>query len=230
VALGEVTQKAAAACGHSWGRENGDRISETLGIPAEAAMSKGRLEAFSDGVLAIIITIMVLEFKAPRTANLEGLQPLIPAFLSYVLSFVFVGIYWNNHHHLLQAARSVSGAILWANLHLLFWLSLTPFVTSWMGDTSFAPWPVAAYGGVQLMAGFGYWILTRALVARHGKDSPLARAVGRDLKGIASLVIYAMAIPFAFVEPHVSCGLYVVVAIVWLVPDRRIEVVLGEPA
>jgi len=191
-------------------------------------MSKGRLEAFSDGVLAIVITIMVLELKAPSEPTVEALRPLVPEFLSYVLSFAFVGIYWNNHHHLLQAARHVTGWVLWANLHLLFWLSLTPFVTAWMGRTCFAPWPVAAYGAVMLLAGFAYWVLTRVLIAGHGRESPLAVAVGRDFKGLVSLALYAVAIPLAFAEPEVACGLYVVVAVVWLVPDRRIESTLAE--
>jgi uncharacterized membrane protein len=191
-------------------------------------MSKGRLEAFSDGVLAIIITIMVLDLKAPRTAELAALAPMIPAFLSYVLSFVFVGIYWNNHHHLLQAARRVSGPILWANLHLLFWLSLTPFVTSWMGETSFGAWPVAAYGAVLLMAGFAYYILARVLIAHHGRDSALAVAMGRDFKGKLSILIYAFAIPAALAKPYAACGLYTLVALIWLVPDRRIESALRE--
>jgi uncharacterized membrane protein len=189
-------------------------------------MSKGRLEAFSDGVLAIIITIMVLELRAPPSADLEALLPLIPALLSYVLSFVFVGIYWNNHHHLLQTARHVSGAILWANMHLLFWLSLTPFVTHWMGATNFGAWPVAAYGVVMLLAACAYTILTRVLIADHGKDAPLARAVGSDAKGWLSLAIYATAIPLSLVEPRIACGLYVLVAVIWLVPDRRIETAL----
>src|SRR5437868_1245274 len=153
-------------------------------------MPKSRLEAFSDGVFAIIITIMVLDLKAPHDDHLAALCLVLPAFLSYVLSFVFVGIYWNNHHHLLQAARHVSGPILWANLHLLFWLSLTPFVTSWMGETRFGAWPVAAYGAVMFMAGLAYYILTRVLIAHHGKDSALAAAVGRDFKGKLSLLIY----------------------------------------
>ncbi len=191
-------------------------------------MSKGRLEAFSDGVLAIIITIMVLELKAPRQADLAALGPLIPALLSYLLSFVFVGIYWNNHHHLLQAARQVNGQVLWANLHLLFWLSLTPFVTSWMGETNFGAWPVAAYGVVMLLAGLAYFVLSRVLVAQHGRDSALALAVGRDRKGMLSLLLYAVAVPVALLEPRLACGLYVVVAILWLVPDRRIEKALAE--
>jgi uncharacterized membrane protein len=192
-------------------------------------MSKGRLEAFSDGVLAIIITIMVLELKAPREPQWSALAPMIPTFLCYVLSFVFVGIYWNNHHHLFQAVQIVNGPILWANLHLLFWLSLTPFVTNWMGETTFATLPVAAYGGVQLMAGFAYFILSRVLIAYHGNDSKLALAVGRDMKGMLSMVIYAVAIALAFAEPLVTCGLYALVALMWLVPDRRIESVLQKP-
>jgi uncharacterized membrane protein len=190
-------------------------------------MSKGRLEAFSDGVLAIIITIMVLELRPPREPDAGALAPLAPVVLSYALSFVFVGIYWNNHHHLLQAARYVDGRILWANLHLLFWLSLTPFVTAWMGQTNFAPWPVAAYGAVLLLAGVAYWVLTRALVARHGKGSALAQAVGRDFKGMVSMAVYAVAIAASFADPRLACGLYVLVAVIWLVPDRRIEAVLA---
>ena len=186
-------------------------------------MSKGRMEAFSDGVLAIIITIMVLDLKPPPQADWAALVPIIPAVMSYVLSFVFVVIYWSNHHHLLQAVHHVNGGILWANLHLLFWLSLTPFVTSWMGQTRFRAWPVAAYGAVLFMAGFAYYILARVLIAHHGPDSPLAMALGRDVKGKLSMVIYAVAIPIAFVEPVAACGLYVLVAVLWLVPDRRIE-------
>ncbi len=191
-------------------------------------MSKGRLEAFSDGVLAIIITIMVLELKAPPEPTLAAIAPLVPVLLSYVLSFVFVGIYWNNHHHLLQAARHVDGRVLWANLHLLFWLSLIPFTTSWLGSTGFAALPVAAYGVVLLLSGFAYSILVRALIARHGRDSTLAAAVGRDLKGNVSVLIYAAAIPLAFVEPRAACALYVLVAVIWLIPDRRIETTLAE--
>ena len=186
-------------------------------------MHKARLEAFSDGVIAIIITIMVLELKVPHDTGIEALRPLVPVFLSYVLSFVFVGIYWNNHHHMLQAAERVNGPTLWANLHLLFWLSLVPFVTGWMGENHFAPVPVALYGCVLLMAGVAYTILTRVLIAHHGNESVLAVAVGSDRKGKASIAMYAAAIPLAFVSPALSGGLYVLVAILWLVPDQRIE-------
>jgi uncharacterized membrane protein len=190
-------------------------------------MSKGRLEAFSDGVMAIIITIMVLEIKVPQGADWAALRPLLPVFLSYVLSFIFLGIYWNNHHHLLQAIQHVNGRILWANLHLLFWLSLTPFVTGWMGANHFAAWPVALYGAVLWLAGFAYFILTRVLIARHGWDSALATALGRDFKGKVSLVCYAVAIPLAFVHSWFASALYVLVAVMWLIPDRRIEKALA---
>lgn len=186
-------------------------------------MSKGRLEAFSDGVIAIIITIMVLEMKVPHGADLLTLRSLIPVFLSYVLSFVFIGIYWNNHHHLLQAVRQVNGPILWANLHLLFWLSLIPFVTAWMGENHFAAWPFALYGTVLLLAAFAYFILTRTLIAYQGRDSTLATALGRDFKGKASLAFYAVAIPLSFVNSWLAGALYVLVAVMWLIPDRRIE-------
>jgi len=186
-------------------------------------MGKGRLEAFSDGVLAIIITIMVLELQVPHGTDLRALRPLIPVFLSYLLSFVFIGIYWNNHHHLLHAVHHVSGPTLWANLHLLFWLSLIPFVTAWMGENHFSAWPVALYGVVLLAAGTAYYILVRVLIRRHGADSPLAVAVGSDFKGRTSVAIYAAAIPLAFVRPWIACAMYVAVAIIWLVPDRRIE-------
>ena len=189
-------------------------------------MSKGRLEAFSDGVNAILITIMVLELRAPHSADWAALRPLLPTFLSYVLSFVFLGIYWSNHHHLLQAVRHVDGRVLWANLHLLFWLSLTPFVTSWMGDSHFAALPAAAYGVVQLLAACAYTILTLVLIARHGKDSTLARAMGSDRKGKLSIALYALAIVAASYDPRISCALYVTVALIWLAPDRRIEKVL----
>jgi uncharacterized membrane protein len=191
-------------------------------------MNKGRMEAFSDGVIAIIITIMVLELKAPHGTDMTALRPLIPMFLSYVLSFIFVAIYWNNHHHLLQAVRQVNGPILWANVHLLFWLSLAPFVTAWMGENQFAALPVALYGAVLLCAACAYFILTRTLLAHHGKDSTLARALGSDLKGKLSVVIYVLAIPLAFVHSWIACGLYILVALIWLIPDRRIEKLLAE--
>ncbi|HET7127391.1 MAG TPA: TMEM175 family protein [Lysobacter sp.] len=186
-------------------------------------MGKGRLEAFSDGVIAIIITIMVLELKVPHGSDLASLAPLLPVFLSYVLSFVYVGIYWNNHHHMLQAARKVSGSVLWANLHLLFWLSLFPFATAWMGENHFAALPTAAYGVVLLMAALAYWMLQRRIIAIEGQDSLLARATGNDFKGKLSPLFYTAGIALSFVQPWLSCALYVLVALVWLVPDRRIE-------
>ncbi len=186
-------------------------------------MTKSRLEAFSDGVLAIIITIMVLELKVPHDPGLAALSPLLPVFLSYVLSFVYIGIYWNNHHHLLHAARRVTGAALWANLHLLFWLSLLPFVTGWMGENHFAPLPSALYGIVLLMAGAAYWVLAHVLIASEGADSLLARALGKDHKGLASVIIYAVAIPAAFWHQWLAQACYLIVALLWLVPDRRIE-------
>jgi len=186
-------------------------------------MSTGRLEAFSDGVVAIIITIMVLELRAPHGADLAALQPLIPAFLTYLMSFVFLGIYWNNHHHMLHMADRINGAILWANLHLLFWLSLVPFVTGWMGENHFVALPTAAYGVVLLMAALAYTILQAAIVAEQGSGSKLKKAVGRDLKGRMSLGLYAAAIPLAFTRAWVSIAIYVVVALMWLIPDRRIE-------
>ena len=189
-------------------------------------MTKNRLEAFSDGVLAIIITIMVLELKVPHTADPAALRELAPVLAGYVVSFLYVGIYWNNHHHLLHTAEKVSGGILWANLHLLFWLSLMPFVTTWSVETGFAALPVAAYGGVLLAAGTAYFILTKAIVARHGPDSTLAKAIGRDWKGKASVAAYLAAIPLAFWCPWVAIAVYVAVAILWIVPDRRIEKVL----
>ncbi len=191
-------------------------------------MGKGRLEAFSDGVIAIIITIMVLELKVPHGADWTALAKLAPIFLSYVLSFVYVGIYWNNHHHLFQAVHKVNGRILWANLHLLFWLSLTPFVTGWMGENHFAPLPVALYGGNLLMAAISYTILVRALLAHHGPDSTLARAIGRDFKGYLSLALYLVAIPLSFVNPWIGVSLYALVAIIWFIPDRRIEKQIAE--
>ncbi len=191
-------------------------------------MTRGRLEAFSDGVIAIIITIMVLELKVPHRSEPAALLPLVPVFMSYVLSFVFLGIYWSNHHHLFQASRQVDGRVLWANLHLLFWLSLVPFVTGWMGENDFARWPVIAYGAVLIMAAIAYYILTFALLALHGRDSPLARALGGDLKGKISIGIYAAAVPLAFVNPLIACALYVAVALIWLVPDRRMERVIEQ--
>lgn len=191
-------------------------------------MSKGRLEAFSDGVLAIIITIMVLELRVPEEPTLEALRPRVPKFLSYVLSFVFIGIYWNNHHHLFQAVRQVNGRVLWANLHLLFWLSLVPFVTAWMGETHFDSLPVAAYGVVMLAAGCAYFILTQVLMVHHGPESAIARAVGHDHKGQVSVGLYALAIPMAFLQWWIACALYAFVAIMWLVPDWRIERILSR--
>ena len=189
-------------------------------------MTKGRLEAFTDGVIAILITILVLELRAPHGADLAALEPLWPTVLSYILSFIYIAIYWNNHHHLMHAVRHVDGRILWANIHLLFWLSLVPFATAWMGDNQFAPLPVSMYGGVLFMAAIAFTILVRLLIARHGPKSMLARAVGPDRKGWISLAMYAAAIPLAFVNRWLSVALYVTVAIVWLVPDKRIERVL----
>ena len=186
-------------------------------------MNKGRLEAFSDGVLAVIITIMVLEMKSPHETSLAALKPVIPVLLCYILSFVYIGIYWNNHHHLLHATQRVNGSTLWANLHLLFWLSLIPFATAWMGENHFDSYPVAVYGIVLLFAGIAYFILTRALIKLHGQGSTLGASIGRDSKGKISIAIYAAAIPLAFAKPWVAGGYYIIVAIVWLLPDRRIE-------
>jgi len=190
-------------------------------------MGKARLEAFSDGVLAIIITIMVLELKVPHGEDLASLQPLVPVFLSYVLSFVYLGIYWNNHHHMLHATRKVTGAILWANLHLLFWLSLVPFVTGWMGENHFAAAPTALYGFVLLMAAIAYWALQQIIIASQGHGSLLKSAIGSDWKGKLSPILYLVAIPAAFWSQWFSGGIYVLVALIWLVPDRRIEIVLS---
>jgi uncharacterized membrane protein len=186
-------------------------------------MSRGRMEAFSDGVLAIIITIMVLELRVPHGTDLSSLRPLIPVFVSYVLSFVYLGIYWNNHHHMLAVTERVTGGVLWANLHLLFWLSLVPFATGWIGENSLTELPTATYGTVLLLAAIAYYILSRRIIASQGPRSVLARAVGRDAKGKASVIIYAAAVPVAFVEPWVAMALYTLVAVIWLVPDRRIE-------
>ncbi len=191
-------------------------------------MGKGRLEAFSDGVLAIIITIMVLELRVPHGADLASLRPLLPVFLSYVLSFVNLGIYWNNHHHMLLATERVEGGIMWANLHLLFWLSLVPFVTGWMGENDFAPTPTATYGAVLLMAAIAYWILQQTIVRPQGRDSLLATALGSDLKGKLSPVFYLVAIPAAFLRTWIAGALYVIVALMWLTPDRRIERALSN--
>lgn len=191
-------------------------------------MSKTRLEAFSDGVIAIIITIMVLELKIPHGEDFQALKPLIPVFLSYAMSFIFVGIYWNNHHHTMQAVEKVNGKILWANMHLLFWLSLVPFVTNWMGETGFASRPVAVYGVVMLMCAIAYTILVLALIDHHGADSKLAKAIGSDAKGKISLLFYIIAIPTAFFNNWIALALYLAVSVIWFLPDRRIENVLGE--
>ena len=187
-------------------------------------MGKGRLEAFSDGVLAIIITIMVLEIKVPHGDTLEDLKPLLPIFMSYVLSFIYIGIYWNNHHHLMHVVHKVSGAVLWSNIHLLFWLSLVPFATAWMGENHFSKWPVILYGFILMMAGVAYYILAHSLTAIHGKESTLARAIGKDNKGIISIVLYITGIIVClFIHPWAGFSLYVTVAAIWFIPDRRIE-------
>jgi len=191
-------------------------------------MKKGRLEAFSDGVIAIIITIMVLELKIPHGADWESLRPIVPVFFTYLLSFVYLGIYWNNHHHMLYITDRVNGKILWANMHLLFWLSLIPFVTGWMGENHFAPLPTAIYGGVLLAAAIAYYVLQRLIMAEQGADSKLRAAVGKDLKGKLSPLIYIAAIGLAFVNQWISDGLYVLVALMWLIPDKRIESKLNE--
>ena len=190
-------------------------------------MGKGRLEAFSDGVLAIIITIMVLELKVPHSADLDTLRPLLPAFLSYVLSFVYLGIYWNNHHHMMHAVKRVTGGVLWANLHLLFWLSLLPFVTGWMGENHFGQWPSVLYGFVLLMNAVAYTILTWTIIREEGTDSLLRKAVGTDFKGNLSLALYIVALPLPFFVPWAAQVIFGVVALIWLVPDRRSERVLS---
>jgi uncharacterized membrane protein len=191
-------------------------------------MGKGRIEAFSDGVLAIIITIMVLELKVPHAADLGALRALLPVFLSYILSFAYLGIYWNNHHHMFHAVQRVSGSILWANLHLLFWLSLIPFTTGWMGENAFAAGPTALYGVVLLLAAGAYTLLQLTIIRNQGEHSLLSTAVGRDLKGKLSLLLYLIAVPCAFLDVHISEALYVGVALMWFVPDRRIERALGR--
>ncbi|MFJ2988169.1 TMEM175 family protein [Collimonas sp. NPDC087041] len=189
-------------------------------------MGKGRLEAFSDGVIAIIITIMVLELKVPHGTDFAALQLAYPVFLSYILSFVYTGIYWNNHHHMLHAVQKINGSVLWANLHLLFWLSLIPFATGWMGENHFAELPTALYGVVLLMAGIAYYILSRSLIRMHGDNSQLAQAIGNDVKGKLSVAAYAIAIPLSFANRWLALGMYVLVAIMWLIPDSRIEKVI----
>jgi uncharacterized membrane protein len=186
-------------------------------------MGKVRLEAFSDGVLAIIITIMVLEIKVPHGNILEDLEPLLPIFMSYILSFIYIGIYWNNHHHLMHVVTKVSGAVLWSNIHLLFWLSLVPFATAWMGENHFSKWPVILYGLILLMAGFAYYILSQCLLKMHGKNSTLAQAIGKDRKGIISLILYIIGIACSFINPWIGFSIYVIVAAIWFIPDRRIE-------
>ncbi|HET9952437.1 MAG TPA: TMEM175 family protein [Candidatus Eisenbacteria bacterium] len=186
-------------------------------------MTKGRLEAFSDGVIAIVITIMVLELKVPHGSDLAALRPLLPVLLSYILSFMYLAIYWNNHHHTMQAVHHVNGNVLWANLHLLFWLSLFPVATAWLGENPREPWPVACYGLVLLLAAIAYFIWIQTLLALHGTDSPLGRAIGRDFKGKISVVLYAAAVPLAFVHVLISIAIYNLVAILWIVPDPRIE-------
>lgn len=191
-------------------------------------MHKGRVEAFSDGVIAIVLTIMVLELKVPHGQNFSDILPLLPVFLSYILSFIYIGIYWNNHHHLFQAVKKINGKILWANLHLLFWLSLIPFVTAWAGENHFSSLPAAMYGFVLLCAGFAYFILSSSLIKHHGADSLLAKAIGKDIKGVISMVAYLIAMPIAFWNTSLSMSIYVFVAILWLVPDSRIENALRE--
>lgn len=186
-------------------------------------MSKTRLEAFSDGVLAIIITIMVLELKVPHGDSLLALKPLLPVFVSYILSFINIGIYWNNHHHMMHAAHGVNGSVLWANAHLLFWLSLIPFATAWMGENNFTKWPVALYGFILLMAGIAYYFLAHCLTALHGKNSTFAKLLGRDRKGKISVIIYVFGIAFCFIHPLIGFAMYVLVATIWFIPDKRFE-------
>ncbi|MFC0772554.1 TMEM175 family protein [Terrimonas alba] len=186
-------------------------------------MTKNRMEAFSDGVLAIVITIMVLEMKVPHGGSLQSLKPLIPVFLSYVLSFIYIGIYWNNHHHMLHTAQHVNGTVLWANMHLLFWLSLFPFVTGWMGENNFATIPVALYGVVAALAGIAYYLLAHSLAGLHGKNSPLAIALGKDWKGVSSIIMYLLGVGLSFLSPWLGLITYALVACVWFVPDKRME-------
>jgi uncharacterized membrane protein len=219
---------AIPVVGHARGAADpGERAAPGSYTPG---VSKGRLEAFSDGVMAILITIMVLDLHVPADPKLSALRPLVPVFLSYVLSFVNLGIYWNNHHHLLQSTERINGAILWANLNLLFWLSLFPFATGWMGENHFATVPTAMYGLVLLLAGTAYYILEMAIVSEHGPDSELAQALGSDRKGRLSMLIYAVAIPLAFVSRWIALTLYVVVALMWFIPDRRLAHPLVSPS
>jgi uncharacterized membrane protein len=192
-------------------------------------MGKERMTAFTDGVVAIIITVMVLELKLPHGTHLADLQPILPSVLSYLLSFIYIGIYWNNHHHMLQLAGSVDGPILWANLHLLFWLSLIPFATAWIGENHLSPMPVSLYGGLLIMAAIAYTLLMTLLVRHEGPDSALARAMGHDVKGKLSLAIYAAGVGLAFIQPLASIALYVLVALIWFIPDRRVERTLQAP-
>jgi uncharacterized membrane protein len=194
-----------------------------LGEHSVTRMSKGRLEAFSDGVLAVIITVMVLQLPVPQGTTLAALKPVVPLVLIYLLSFVYIGIYWNNHHHLLQATQHVAGWILWANLNLLFWLSLIPFTTAWVGAYPLMSWPLALYGGDMLLAAIAYFVLTKALIAHHGRDSLLASSIGGDLKGTISLALYLCAVVLAFIQPWASIACYVIVPVMWFLPDRRIE-------
>lgn len=186
-------------------------------------MGKGRLEAFSDGVIAIIITIMVLELKVPHGDSFASLKPLVPVLISYILSFINIGIYWNNHHHMMHLVHHINGSVLWANIHLLFWLSLVPFLTGWMGENNFTTLPVIMYGIVLLMSGVAYYMLAHCLISIHGKDSPLAIALGKDRKGILSIVIYAVGIGLSFIHPLLGLSMYVIVAVIWFIPDKRIE-------
>lgn len=186
-------------------------------------MGKGRLEAFSDGVLAIIITIMVLELKVPHGITFDSLKPLLPAFLSYILSFIYIGIYWNNHHHMMHAVHRVNGTVLWTNAHLLFWLSLVPFVTAWMGENHFAKWPVMLYGLVLMMAGIAYYFLAHSLTHLHGRESAFTKSLGNDWKGKVSVIAYALGIGLCFLHPWIGFGVYVAVAVLWFIPDKRFE-------
>ena len=220
-----TTHLSSGWTGRGWSAKLvGSQLKEAL----ESQMTKGRLEAFSDGVIAILIPIMVLELRIPHGTDWAALRPLVPVFLTYVLSFIFLGIYWNNHHHMLAATNRINGKILWANLHLLFWLSLVPFVTGWMGENHFAPLPTAVYGVVLLLAAISYTILQKMILNHQGPNSRLAAAVGKDVKGKLSLLCYILAIPLAFVHQWISDGLYVLVALMWLIPDRRIESKLNE--